>query len=73
MKKVFKIEDIDCAHCAAKMEAEILKLDGVISARVNFLAEKLTLEADDGVFDSVLKQACDICKKIEPDCKVIIK
>ena len=44
MKFVFKLEDLDCAHCAAKMEKEIAKLDGVQSISISFLAQKLTLE-----------------------------
>ena len=73
MKKTFELEDLDCAHCAAKMEDGIRKLDGVLSVSVNFLTQKLTLEAEDAVFDSVLKQAVKICRKIEPDCTVVIK
>lgn len=73
MKKVFKLEDLECAHCAAKMEDGIRKLDGVINVQVNFLSQKLTLEAADGEFDTVLKKAKDIIKKIEPDCVVIDK
>ena len=34
MKKTFKMQDLDCAHCAAKMEAAIQKLDGVKSATI---------------------------------------
>lgn len=73
MKKVFMLEDLDCAHCAQKMEDGILKIEGVTSARVNFLSQKLTLEAPDEIFDEVLKQAQAICKKIEPDCTIIVK
>lgn len=73
MKKVFKLEDLDCAHCAAKMEDGIRKLDGVINVQVNFLSQKLTLEAADDEFDTVLKKAKEIIKKIEPDCVVIDK
>lgn len=73
MKKVFKLEELDCAHCAAKMEDGIRKLDGVINVQVNFLSQKLTLEADDNEFDTILKKAKDIIKKIEPDCVVIDK
>ena len=71
MKKVFMLEDLDCAHCAAKMEDAIAKLDGVNSVTVSFLAQKLTIDADDESFDDVLKKAVKIIKKIEPDCKVI--
>lgn len=73
MKKVFKLEDLDCAHCAQKMEDGIRKLDGVINVQVNFLSQKLTLEAADGEFDTILKKAKAIIKKIEPDCVVIDK
>ena len=71
MKKVFMLEDLDCAHCAAKMEDAIAKLDGVNSVTVSFLAQKMTLDADDEKFDDVLKKAIKIIKKIEPDCAVI--
>lgn len=73
MKKVFELIDLDCAHCAARMEEGIRKLAGVTDVSVNFLTQKLTLEADDAVFDKVLKQAVKICRKIEPDCTVVIK
>lgn len=73
MKKTFRLEDLDCAHCAARMEEKIKALGGVISAEVNFLAQQLVLEAEDGVFDKVLAEAAKICRKIEPDCRLIIK
>ncbi|MBO5908762.1 MAG: cation transporter [Clostridia bacterium] len=73
MKKIFKLEDLDCAHCAAKIEDEITKLEGVTLAQVNFLSQKLVLEADDDKFEAALKQAQSIIKKIEPDCRLIIK
>lgn len=73
MKKVFKLEDLDCAHCAQKMEDGIRKLDGVINVQVNFLSQKLTLEAVDSEFDTIFKKAKDIIKRIEPDCVVIDK
>ena len=73
MKKTFQLEDLDCAHCAARMEEKIKKLDGVIAAEVNFLSQQLVLEAEDAVFEKVLKEAVKICRKIEPDCRVIVK
>ena len=73
MKKVFKLEDLDCANCAQKMEDGIKKIDGVIDAKVNFIMQKMTLEAEDAKFDEVLKEAARICKKIEPDCRIIVK
>ena len=73
MKKTFKMQDLGCAHCAAKMEAAIQKLDGVKSATISFMAQKLTIEADDDTFDAVLQQAVKECKKVEPDCTIILK
>lgn len=70
MKKTFKLIDLDCANCAAKMQAAIEKLEGVNSASVNFMTQKLTLDAEDGIFDEVLKKAADCIKKVEPDCKI---
>lgn len=66
MKKKFKCE-IDCAACAAKVEDAIKKIDGVTDAKVNFLMQKFTLEAEDERFDEILKTAIETGKKIEPD------
>lgn len=73
MKKTFKLEDLDCANCAAKMETAIRKLDGVKTATVSFMTQKLTIEADDAEFDAIVKRAVDCIKKVEPDCTVILK
>jgi copper chaperone CopZ len=71
MKKKFKLENLDCANCAAKMEAAIRKLDGVTDVSVNFMMQKLTLEAPEERFEELLDRAAEICKKVEPDCKII--
>ncbi|MCR4689391.1 MAG: heavy-metal-associated domain-containing protein [Saccharofermentans sp.] len=72
MKKTFELEDLDCANCARKMEEAISKLDGVTSCQVNFMTQKMTLEADDASFDKVLKAAVKEISKVEPDCSVIL-
>ena len=72
MKKKFKLQDLDCANCAAKMEEAVKKIDGVKFASVNFLAQKMTLEADDEAFDEILKKAIKTIKRVEPDCRVIV-
>ena len=69
MKKKFKC-DSDCAACAAKVEDAIKKIDGVTDAKVNFLMQKFTLEAEDERFDEILKTAIETGKKIEPDFSV---
>ena len=71
MKKIFKLQDLECANCAAKMEQAIAKIDGVTFANVNFMTQKLTIEADESAMDDIVKQAAKLIKKIEPDCKII--
>lgn len=71
MKKVFKMVDLDCANCAAKMEAAIKKLDGVDDAKVSFMTQKLTLIADDSRFDEIIDEVIKVCKKVEPDCQIV--
>ena len=66
MKKTFKVE-VDCANCAAKMEAAIKKLDGVVNANISFMSQKLTLEADDAKFDEIVAQAEKAMKKVDSD------
>ena len=70
MKKTFDMIDLDCANCAAKMERNILKIDGVISATVSFFAQKLVLEVEDERFDEVLKEVCKAVKKVDSHCEV---
>lgn len=72
MKKIYKLEDLDCANCAAKMENAINTLDGVQSATVSFMMQRLTIEADDANFDEIMKKVVKVCKKIEPDCVILL-
>ena len=68
MKKKFKLTDLDCANCAAKMEDASKKLDGVNDASVSFMMQKMTIDADDARFDEIMKEVVEVCKKVEPDC-----
>ena len=68
MKKKFKLTDLDCANCAAKMENAISKLDDVNDASVSFMMQKMTIDADDARFDEIMKEVVEVCKKVEPDC-----
>ena len=70
MKKRYNLRDLDCANCAAKMENAIRRIDGVRDASVSFLTQKLTLEADEGRFDAILREAVAVCRKNEPDCVI---
>lgn len=69
MKRSFKLENLDCANCAAKMEDAINKMDGV-TATITFMTQKLTIEAADDVFEGVLDKAQAAISKIEPDCRI---
>ncbi len=71
MRKAFKLQDLDCANCAAKMENAIKNIEGVKSASISFMTQKLVLEADDDRFDAVLDEAQHACKKFEPDCVIL--
>ena len=73
MKKKFKLVDLDCANCAAKMETAIKKLPGVNDANVSFMTQKLTIDADDERFDDIMQEVIKVCKKVEPDCQIVIK
>lgn len=70
MKKTIKLIDLDCAHCAAKIEEAVKKIDGVKSCSVNFLSQKMVLEADDQEFPQVCKEAEKLIRKIEPDVTI---
>ena len=73
MKKTFKMIDLDCAHCAAKMEDAINKIDGVSKATVNFLTQKMVIEGDDARFDEIVKEAVKAVSKVDADCEVVVK
>lgn len=74
MKKTLKFTEIDCANCAAKVEKNISKLDGIQSVRVVFLTQKIILEVDETAdWDNLLKQIEKAAKKVEPDCEITEK
>lgn len=71
MKKTIKVEDLDCANCAAKLEKAISGIDGVTRVTVSFMAQKILLEADDERFDDIIKEIKKTAKKVVPDCTVV--
>ncbi len=72
MTKIFRLKDLDCPNCAAKMEQAVKKIDAVNQATVNYMTQKMMIDADDSQFDFVMQQVVKVCKKIEPDCKIIM-
>ena len=71
MKKTFRLKDLDCANCAAKMERSIKKLDGVTDASVNFLTQKMTVDADESRFEEIMDEVVKLCRRVEPDCVIV--
>ena len=71
MKKVFKMEELECANCAAKMEAAISKLEGVEKVSISFMTQKMIIVADDERLESIMDEAQKICKRFEPDCRIV--
>lgn len=72
MKKNFKLEGLDCANCAAKIEKNVKKLDGVKDATVSFFAQKLVLEAEDEKFDEIVKEVAALVHRVDPDCTMVL-
>lgn len=73
MKKKFQMEELDCANCAAKMENLIKKIPGVHDASMNFMTQKLTIDADDDRFDEILAEAQKCCDRVDKGCRIIVK
>lgn len=71
MEKVYRLKDLDCANCAAKMERAISKIDGVNEASVSFMSQKLTVDLDEARVESIVDEIVRVCKKIEPDCIIV--
>ena len=74
MNKVFILEDLDCAHCAEKIQNEVAGIAGVLSSKCTLLTQKLKLElADDADVAVITKEVKSIVNKFEPDVTVIEK
>ena len=72
MKKVYMLDDLECANCALKMEDGIKKIDGVVNAEVNFMTQKMTIETEADDQKKIMKEVVKICRKIEPDCTILL-
>lgn len=71
MRKVFKIENIDCPNCARKMEIAANKVDGVNKVTVNYMAGKLIVDAKDDGFTDIVNNIAKAIKNIDYECEVI--
>ena len=72
MKKKFKMENLDCANCAAKMEDQIRRIPGVNAVNMNFMTQKLTLDADDARFEEILAEAQRCCDRVDKGCRILV-
>ena len=73
MKKKFKLDEVDCANCANKMEDAAKKTAGVKDATVNFMMLKMNVEFEDGADPkAVMKDVLVNCKKVEDDCEIYL-
>ena len=70
MRKVFKLQDLDCANCAAKMERAIAKLE-VEEVSVNFISQRMTIVAEEERFEAIMDEVVKVCKRVEPDCRIL--
>lgn len=68
MKKIYKLTDLDCANCAAKMERAVAEIDGVEAVTISFMTQKMTITTDPDKHADIMKNVVKVCKKIEPDC-----
>lgn len=71
MQKIYKLEDLGCAHCASKMERKIAKVKGVQSVSINFMTKKLFIEANEEDLTYILNEATNIINKIEKQVIII--
>lgn len=71
MKKVYRLEDLDCANCAAKMESACAKIGGVNSVSISFIMQKMTIDLDESREKEIMDKVVKTCKKVEPDCTIV--
>lgn len=71
MRKIYRMKNLECANCAAKMERLIGKLDGVDAVEISFMAQKIILDADEARLSAILEQAKACVKRIEPNCEIL--
>ncbi len=69
MRKIIKLEGLCCANCAAKIEEEVQKLEGVKSASLSFMTQRLTMEVEDEKSEIIVEAARKAANKIEPEAE----
>ena len=72
MKKIIKLEGLCCANCAAKIEEGVKKLDGVNSASLSFMTQRLIMEVEDGREEELVEAARTVAAKVEPEAEFMV-
>lgn len=71
MKKIYQLENLDCANCAAKIENAVREINGVTNASVSFMTQKLMIETDADL-DQIMEEVKKVIRKVEPDCEIVL-
>jgi len=71
MKAILKLENLCCANCAAKIEDQVQRIDGVEHAGLSFMTQKLSIEAAEDDIEDIVKEVYRIVKKIESDVTIV--
>lgn len=71
MKKIYQLENLDCANCAAKIENAVREINGVTNASVSFMTQKLMIETDADI-DQIMEEVKKVIRKVEPDCEIVL-
>lgn len=72
MRKTFELENLECAHCAAKMEHDITALENVKKCTITFMTSRMSISVEDHAdFDEILNKAQAIMKSYEKDCTIV--
>lgn len=72
MRKVIRIEGLDCANCAARLERQLARIGGIDDISVNFMAQRITVNADENKMEKVLKDIKDVVGIVKPECTLNI-
>ena len=70
IRYTYRLNNLCCAACAAKIEVAVNKIEGVVSAKVVFMTQRLTFEADEAEFERIEPIIEKAVKRIEPDVKL---
>lgn len=72
MKKVFKLKDLDCANCAAKIENNLAKIPGINNVTVNFMTQKIVCDINAEDYNKVVTEMKKVVKKVDSDCELLV-